>query len=1041
MRLFYLLLLVGVALSQCDYTCLTCASPNTNCTSCVPLRTLTGELCPCIAGFYDSGVSTCSACSFTCLTCTTAATQCTTCPPTRTQSGATCPCTSGYYNTNTTTCPICSYSCLTCDVSADNCTSCPTTRTHNGTVCPCSTGFYETGVTTCPACNYTCTTCNVTATNCTSCHALRTLTTNTCPCNAGYYDNNVNLCAACNYVCATCVTSDTNCLSCGSTRTISGTTCPCNAGLYDSGVAVCTACNASCATCVTSATNCLTCPATRTITGTTCPCSTGYYDVGVATCSLCHFSCLTCVTSANNCTTCPATRLLQGNTCPCDAGFYENGVAACVACDYKCLRCTGAAATCSACTTTRALAGTNCDCITGYYDSGVANCSACSYTCLTCSAAAATCTSCNTTTRTLASGACPCNTGFYDVGITTCSACHYSCLTCVTSAANCVTCPATRTLNGTACPCNVGFYDNGVAACAVCNYTCLTCTGTATNCTSCGPNRALTNNTCPSVVGFFDAGVSVARVCDVSCRTCLGSSSLCTSCPVTRNMSAGSCVCKPGYVEVGANECASSSIDVGYGVLLTICWCLLADIAILFKHLYTVKYRILVHIILMCFAVFMSYAIMAAMIITRNAIVPELKQADFQAHVVIVYITIVWMSLQLIVGVVSRIFQASVFSNPVTLFWIRRVHRWSGYALMILCKINVILWWALTNYQIALGIIIADIVLILVLVAVYFFKYGRKMGLDQKAAGQALESKDEIVLVDPQIEELMSLPYNDPRVQRRWIVVFDDKVYPVNDPDFHPGGRKLMKLMNGREVDRFMYGISGPEQYAGLPPVQHPKNSMALLGAPIGMVPNNPSVTLPRCNFTTSSQLKITPTLSIFNFVPEGDEKITVSTDIKNTRHFGQYFAVNGFGQTRLYWCILSLLKGNRHLLNFVIDKKVSASQRLGRKWVDDADVNRELAEPVGEKGLVVFGAAKAIGEDHSLPLLITQEPVQGTFSQMLYTLPHTPIMIEGPKGRGLCLEGIPAGPIVVIASGTGIFPFLDLIDLIFKATIKHESM
>jgi hypothetical protein len=569
---------------------------------------------------------------------------------------------------------------------------------------------------------------------------------------------------------------------------------------------------------------------------------------------------------AGNCSTCPPTRVIQGGTCPCDVGYFEAGVAACSPCHYSCQRCTGGLLTnCNSCVNTRALSSGSCNCITGYFDNGVADCAPCNYTCFTCNTLATNCTSCNTT-RTLGSNACPCSPGFYDVGVMTCAACHYSCLTCVTNSTNCLTCDPTRTLNGSSCPCNTGLYDNGVAACAVCNYSCLTCSGTANNCTSCDTNRVLTNGTCPGSTGYYDAGVSAAKPCSVGCLTCSGASTNCLSCPATRTLVAGACKCNPGYTESGGNLCASNDIDFGYGVLLTLCWCLIADIAVLFKHLYSVKYRLLIHGVLMGFVVILSLCIMAAMIILRNAIVPSITQMDFQAHVVIVYITIVWMSLQLIIGLASRIMQANTETNPVTLLWVRRVHRYSGYSLMLLCKINVILWWALTNVQAALGIVVADVILILLLVVIYKLKYGKKMSLDQKE--DVKMDKDGTVLMDPHIQELMKLPYNDPRVQRKRVVVFDDKVYSLPEPDFHPGGRKITKLMNGREIDRFLYGLAGPEAYPNLPPIEHPKNALALLGPPIGIVSNPTCISIPD-KFNVSGELQVSQNISLFYFSPE----------------------------------------------------------------------------------------------------------------------------------------------------------------------------
>lgn len=58
----------------------------------------------------------------------------------------------------------------------------------------------------------------------------------------------------------------------------------------------------------------------------------------------------------------------------------------------------------------------------------------------------------------------------------------------------------------------------------------------------------------------------------------------------------------------------------------------------------------------------------------------------------------------------------------------------------------------------------------------------------------------------------------------------------------------------------------------------------------------------------------------------------------------------------------------------------------------------------------------------------------------MLYSQPGAEFLIQGPKGRGMCLEALPAGNVVVIAGGTGLFPFLDLIDEIFKLTVSSRG-
>lgn len=57
-----------------------------------------------------------------------------------------------------------------------------------------------------------------------------------------------------------------------------------------------------------------------------------------------------------------------------------------------------------------------------------------------------------------------------------------------------------------------------------------------------------------------------------------------------------------------------------------------------------------------------------------------------------------------------------------------------------------------------------------------------------------------------------------------------------------------------------------------------------------------------------------------------------------------------------------------------------------------------------------------------------------------LFDHPNVPIELEGLKGRGMCFEAIPNGNIVMIGGGTGVYPYLDLIDAIFKVVIGART-
>lgn len=52
----------------------------------------------------------------------------------------------------------------------------------------------------------------------------------------------------------------------------------------------------------------------------------------------------------------------------------------------------------------------------------------------------------------------------------------------------------------------------------------------------------------------------------------------------------------------------------------------------------------------------------------------------------------------------------------------------------------------------------------------------------------------------------------------------------------------------------------------------------------------------------------------------------------------------------------------------------------------------------------------------------------------------NTPVQISIPRGRGVDLENTPPGRIIIVAGGTGLFPFSDLIDLLYKSQLIAEG-
>jgi NAD(P)H-flavin reductase len=73
---------------------------------------------------------------------------------------------------------------------------------------------------------------------------------------------------------------------------------------------------------------------------------------------------------------------------------------------------------------------------------------------------------------------------------------------------------------------------------------------------------------------------------------------------------------------------------------------------------------------------------------------------------------------------------------------------------------------------------------------------------------------------------------------------------------------------------------------------------------------------------------------------------------------------------------------------------------------------------------------------------LLIKKYDDGKFTSQFLS-PHidkTKIVISHPRGLGLSLDCVPATSIVLFAGGTGLYPFSDLIDLLFKAKLVREN-
>jgi hypothetical protein len=65
----------------------------------------------------------------------------------------------------------------------------------------------------------------------------------------------------------------------------------------------------------------------------------------------------------------------------------------------------------------------------------------------------------------------------------------------------------------------------------------------------------------------------------------------------------------------------------------------------------------------------------------------------------------VWVIIQALGGVTSRLLQPKPTVSPGTQQLVRKMHRYSGYSLVVLAKVNVMIGWTMYNKLIALAVL------------------------------------------------------------------------------------------------------------------------------------------------------------------------------------------------------------------------------------------------------------------------------------------------------------------------------------------------
>ena len=99
-----------------------------------------------------------------------------------------------------------------------------------------------------------------------------------------------------------------------------------------------------------------------------------------------------------------------------------------------------------------------------------------------------------------------------------------------------------------------------------------------------------------------------------------------------------------------------------------------------------------------------------------------------------------------------------------------------------------------------------------------------------------------------------------------------------------------------------------------------------------------------------------------------------------------------------------------------------------------------EIKNPIIENSERIYEGSEKHNKNYLPIMMKVYEKGKMTPSLNQTGFSNSNLKVSKPRGFGLCFETIKPGKIIILAGGTGIFPFSDFIDLFFKETLLNEN-
>jgi hypothetical protein len=363
---------------------------------------------------------------------------------------------------------------------------------------------------------------------------------------------------------------------------------------------------------------------------------------------------------------------------------------------------------------------------------------------------------------------------------------------------------------------------------------------------------------------------------------------------------------------------------------------------------------------------------------------------------------------------------------------IRRVHLTLGIITWIIARVIVftgtIMFKSTFGPLFLILVIIETVLFLLIIIGMTVLKklkkksWVEKVKEDFKAKQEAADHHQEMLR---DIRSRMSVEQLSAKYPKRNVMLYLNKVIDM-DSYIHPGGQFLFEECRWKEISRYITGAAGLERFNGMRWI-HSHTTFDLMkkhaiGDLVDTVPTYDSLVLRDTNkaqvlsnfseiWKVSKSVQISPTTSI---VFMHNTKFIFSLWNKGVEWMGKHFLVSNEIKSRPYTVCVSLapvysayIENLLSVLDLVLNGKL-------------INIRPQLPEFFEMVPLCI----KAYEGKRPLSKEITQ------------AAPDYGYQLEGPMGRGLEIPPGFTGEVVIIAAGTGILPFADILDLLLKKTI-----